>query len=141
MLWTLVVIMTKTLSILGCLTFIVCQATPLQDGIKIGKFTYKTKKSNVFLKDESYNCKWLSLYSSGGEHQAGLLFEARRNDTLFVSGTYMIESNKFITKNYYHFRNRHEPDSSVKIFVQNSKGKLDLRKFIEFTDGIEKVIK
>jgi hypothetical protein len=119
----------------------VCQAAPLQDGIRIGKFMYKTKKSDVFLKDESYNCKWLSLYASDGEHQAGLLMEARRNDTLFVSGTYKIESNKFVTKNYYHYRHRHEPDSSVKTFVQNSNGKLEVRSFIEFSNGIEKVIK
>jgi hypothetical protein len=133
--------MTKTLSIIGFLSFMVCQATPLQDGLRIGKFTYKTKRTDVFLKDESYNCKWLSLYTSGYEHQAGLLVEARRNDTLFVSGIYKIESNKFIVKNYYHYRHRNEPDSSVKTFVQNSKGKLNLRSFIEFADGVEKVIK
>ena len=118
-----------------------CQATPLQESIRIGKFAYKTKKSIVFLKDESYNWKWLSLYSPDCEHQAGLLVEARRNDTLFVSGTYKIESNKFITKNYYYYRHRHEPDSSVRTFVQNSKGKLNLRSFIEYTDGVEKVVK
>lgn len=133
--------MTKTLLILGFLSFIVCQAAPLQEGVRIGRFSYKTKKSNVFLKDESYNCKWFSLYAPGGEHQAGLLVEATRNDTLFVSGTYRIESSKFITKNYYHYRHRHEPDSSVKTFVQNSAGKLVLQSFIEFTDGVEKVIK
>jgi len=133
--------MTKTLLTLAFFSFIVCQATPLQGGIRIGKFTYTTKKSNLFLKDESYNCKWLSLYASSGEHQAGLLVEARRNDTLFVSGTYKIESNKLIAKNYYHHRHRYEPDSSVRTFVQNSKGKLELRSYIKFTDGVEKVIK
>ena len=133
--------MNNTLLILAFLSLIVCQVTPLQDGIRIGKFNYKIKKSNVFLKDESYDCKWLSLYTPNGEHQAGLLVEARRNDTLFVSGTYEVEFNKFIAKNYYQHRHRHEPDSSVKIFVQNTKGKLELRSFIEFTDGVEKVIK
>jgi hypothetical protein len=117
------------------------QAAPLQDGIKIGNFTYTAKKSKVFLKDEFYDCKWLTLYSPSNEPQAGLLVEARRNDTLFVSGIYKIESNKFIVKNYYHHRHRHEPDSSVKTFVQNSKGRLELRSFIEFADGVEKVIK
>lgn len=133
--------MRKTLSILGFLWFAVCQATPLQDSIRIGKFTYKTKKVKIFLKDESYHCDWFSLYSKSGEHQAGLLMEARRNDTLFVSGTYQIETNKFIAKNYYHYRHRHEPDSSVTTFVQNSKGKLELRSIIEFTGGVKNVIK
>lgn len=117
------------------------QAKPLQDGISIGKYVYKTKKTMVFLKDESYNCKWLSLYAPGGAHQAGLLVEARRNDTLFVSGTYKIDANKLITKNYYHHPHRHEPDSSIRTFVQNSKGKLTLRSFVEFTGGVEKIIK
>ena len=133
--------MRNTLLILGFLWFTVCQAIPLQDSIRIGKFTYKTKKAKVFLKDESYHCKWFSLYSQSGEHQAGLLVEARRNDTLFISGTYKIDSNKIIAKNYYHYRHRHEPDSSVKTFVQNSKGKLELRAFIEFTGGVKDVIK
>ncbi|QHL87861.1 hypothetical protein GU926_10630 [Nibribacter ruber] len=133
--------MRKTLSTLGFLWIAICHATPLQDSIKIGKFTYKTKKAKVFLKDESYHCNWFSLYSQNGEHQAGLIIEAKRNDTLFVSGTYQIESNNFIAKNYYHFRHSHEPDSSVKTFVQNSKGKLELRSFIEFTDGVKNAIK
>ena len=134
--------MNKTLLILGLLLFVFCSATLLQDDIiRIGKYTYRTKKSTVFLKDESYHCKWMSLYSLNGEHQAGLLVEARRNDTLFVSGNYRIESNKFITKNYYHHRQSHEPDSAVKVFVQNAKGKLELRSFNEFTDGIVKNIR
>ena len=133
--------MTKTILILGFLSFLLCQAAPLQDGIRIGRFAYKTKRSTVFLKDESYNCKWLSLYSPDGAYQAGLLVEARRNDTIFVSGTYKIESDKFITKNYYHYRHPHEPDSSVRVFVQNSKGQLNLRSFIEYTNGVEKVVK
>ncbi|AMM51742.1 hypothetical protein TH61_11915 [Rufibacter sp. DG15C] len=133
--------MKKTLSILGILGIVICQATPLQESIRIGKFTYKTKKDGIFLKDESYHCKTFTLYSQSGEPQAGLIIEAMRNDTLFVSGTYQIESSKFIAKNYYHYRYSHEPDSSVKTFVQNSKGKLELRSFIEFTGGVKNAIK
>lgn len=140
--WQLAVTMNKALLILVFLSFGLCSAALLQDGIiRIGKFTYKAKKSQLFLKDESYHCNWLSLYSPDGKHQAGLLVEARRNDTLFVSGTYKVEANKFITKNYYHHRHSHEPDSSVKVFVQNAKGKLELRSFNEFADGIVKKIR
>jgi len=118
------------------------QATHLQDEtIKIGKFSYKAKKSEVFLKDESYTCKWLSLYSFRGEHQAGLLLEGKRNDTLFVSGTYRVDSNRFITRNYYHYRHSFEPDSSIKVFVQNVRGKLELQSFVEYLDGKAKKIK
>jgi hypothetical protein len=133
--------MKRTLSIIGIVTLMVCQATSLQDDIRIGNYTYKIKRTENFLKDESYNCKWLSVLTPDDEPQAGLLVEARRNDTLFVSGIYKIDSNKFIVKNYYHHRHRHEPDSTIKTFVQNRKGKLELRSFIEFTDGKEKVIK
>ena len=133
--------MYKTLLIFGFLSFSFYSATLLQDGIRIGKFTYKTKKSKVFLKDESYHCNWFSLYSPSGEHQAGLLVEAKRNDTLFVSGTYKIVANKFIVNNYYHHRHSHEPDSSVKIFVQNARGKLEVSSFIEYADGIAKKIR
>jgi len=134
--------MNKTLLLFGVSLFSICSATSLQEEIiRIGKFSYKSKKSTVFLKDESYNCNWFSLYSLSGEHQAGLLVEAKRNDTLFVSGTYKIESNKFIVNNYYHHRHDHEPDSSVKIFVQNARGKLEVSSFIEYTDGIAKKIR
>lgn len=110
---------------IAIISFSFCQGNYLIDDIiRIGKFTYTTKKSTEFLKGESYNCKWLSLFSKNGEHQAGLIVEAIRNDTLFVSGTYRIESNRFIVKNYYHFRHQHEPDSSIKIFVQDTRGKL-----------------
>ena len=70
-----------------------------------------------------------------------MLVEAKRNDTLFVTGTYKIESNRFIVNNYYHHRHSHEPDSSQKIFVQDTKGKLKLSSFIEFADGNVKRIK
>ncbi|WP_018479757.1 hypothetical protein [Pontibacter roseus] len=134
--------MNKTLFIFGFLSFGICSAAILQDGIiRIGKFAYKTKKSKVFLKDESYHCDWFSLYSPGDEHQAGLIVEAKRNDTLFVSGTYKIEPNEFIVTNYYHYRHSHEPDSSVKIFAQHAGGKLKLSSFIEYTDGIAKQIR
>lgn len=134
--------MNKILFMFGYLSFKLCSAAILQgEIIRIGKFTYEIKKSKTFLKDESYHCAWFSLYSQRGEHQAGLLVEARRNDTLFVSGTYRIESNKFIVNNYYHHRHRHEPDSSIKIFVQTARGKLEVRSFIEFTDGIAKKVR
>ena len=138
----LTVIMKRTLLIISFLALGFVQAIKLPDEIiKIGKVSYKVKKETVISKDEWYTCKWLSLYSSAGQHQAGLIMEGRRNDTLFVSGTYKVDSNQFITKNYYHYRPRHEPDSSIKVFVQNSKGKLELKSFIKYFDGIANQIK
>lgn len=67
--------------------------------------------------------------------------EARRDDTLFVSGTYQIESNRVTTKNYYHHRQRHEPDSAVTVFVQNARGELKLSSCIEYTDGEAKKVR
>lgn len=128
--------MIKALLFTGFFCFGFIPATPFQEGIQIGKFTYKTKRASVFLKDESYNATFFSLYTLNGVHQAGVLLKAKRNDRLFISGNYSIDANKFITRNYYHIKQWYDPDSSMKVFVQDAKGKLELKTFVAYHDGV-----
>ena len=126
--------MIKTLLLLPFF-FSFIQVEPYQDKIRIGQYSYTTKRSKVLLKDEWYQCNWLTLYSTTGRVQCGTLLDAKRNDTVFVTGTYTVQGNKFITRNYYHYRHAHEPDSSVKVFIQNSKGELKLATYTYYYNG------
>jgi hypothetical protein len=127
--------MIKILALFSFLFFAFLPANGGEDEIRIGQFIYKTKRTKVFLKDEGYNAVFYSLYTLNGVHQAGVLLEAKRNDSLFISGNYSVGSNKFITRNYYHIKQWYDPDSSMKVFVQNAKGKLELTSFVEYHDG------
>jgi hypothetical protein len=116
-------------------------APPQEERVRIGKVPYGVKRSAVFLKDMGYQCTWLSLHSSGGEHQAGLQLECRRGDTLFVRGACRITANGLITTTSDPFRQGQEPDSAVTTFIQNKEGKLALRSSLEYVDGKAREVK
>ncbi|GAA4319985.1 hypothetical protein [Flaviaesturariibacter amylovorans] len=133
--------MAKSLFLLSSLALGLLAAVPGPPGrIRIGQYTYAVKKSKGYLKDEWYRCSYLTFHGKRDELQAGILMEARRNDSIFVTGVYEARKDRLLLRNYYHYPHQHEPDSSVRVFVQEAGGRLRLRLFTEFRDGVARQV-
>lgn len=109
----------------------------LVEKVTLGKFSYVIYKENKHIHDDNMVAYYFVLYKAGSEKiQCSSFMIAKRNDTTFIAGNYILEGNKIeFIERYYYNRNLFSADSIKKIFSPNKYGTLILKEVVKYKDG------
>ena len=131
----------KTLTMI--LVFFLCcsyefQKKELVKKFTIGKFSYAIYKENKYLHDDNWNAEFFEVYRSGeAKRLCSSYLTAKRNDSTFVKGRYLLYNDKIeFVECYYYYKNNPVWIDSMKVtFYPNKNGDLILGETIKFKNG------
>jgi hypothetical protein len=108
----------------------------------IGKFSYAIYKERKFLHDDNLNADFFGVYKlRTAKRLCSSYMIAKRNDSTFIKGNYLIYNDKIeFTEWYYYRSNSLWIDSVKKIFYPKKNGDLFLKEAIQFKNGKSKII-
>lgn len=107
----------KTFSILIVVFGSLTALGQISKNVTIGKHGYLIKTAKHRLKDDDYIATFYNFFTKkGNEFQAGFIKEAKRNDSLFIVGGFLISGDRLMLKEYYQYYSANHPDSSIRIF-------------------------
>lgn len=118
---------------------ILCSFEYLQKGflknVNVGKYSYSIFKESKYLHDEGWNAEYFVVYQAGAKrHTCSSFLKATRNDSIFVSGDYIVYKNRIeFIEHYYYNKGTNSTDSVKNIFYPNKAGNLILKQSIRFT--------
>lgn len=124
------------LILITCCSFNFQNEKPLKK-FTIGKFSYYINKKSNYSQDDNWNAVFFTVYKYG-KHQrlCSAYMVAKRNDSTFIKGNYLIFNDKLeFNELYFHRKNALSIDSIKKIFYPKKNGDLYLKKTIEFKNG------
>jgi hypothetical protein len=126
---------------LGLLFFLVSFLSFAQKKIDIGGYTFYSKKTSRFLKDDSLTTVWVTFYNKKNESIFGYESVAMRNDSVFRRGAIELDQKrrKILYREIFYYTQSWNIDSVHKEFFVNQKGGVILKKDITFKNGILKV--
>ena len=110
----------------------------------IGKFSYAIYKQSKYLHDDNWNAEFFEVYKSGtAKRLCSSYLTARRNDSTFVKGRYLLYNNKIeFTECYYYYKNNPVWIDSMKLtFYPKKNGDLFLKETVEFKNGKARIIR
>jgi hypothetical protein len=104
--------------------------------INIGKYSYSIYRESCYLHDNRWNVEYFVVYKTGARRTLCSAFlDAKRNDSVFISGSYVVCSNRLeFIEHYYYNKIANSTDSIKKTFYPDKTGKLILKQSIIFTD-------
>lgn len=108
------------------------QQTETINGIK-----FKVTIQRLFLKDEKLFAVYKNYLDTKGNFQFGHILEAKRNDSLFITGKLKIDKDgKIVCTENYNYGNLFLKDSIQRIYRINKKNKTELKEYKEFYQGL-----
>lgn len=106
-------------------------------------FKYIISENDKYLHDDDVEAKFFLVRLKNRKQILCSSFKsAKRGDTLFTKGTYFVNKNSLVFKEYnYNHQNERVLDSVIKTFVPRKNGTLILLETINYKNGIAKKIK
>src|ERR1700744_5171103 len=83
--------------------------------ITIDKYSYSIYKRNAYLHDDRWNAEYFVIYKSRTQKRLCSAFlKATRNDSVFVSGNYMVYSDRIEFIEHYYYNKEPNSTDSIK---------------------------
>lgn len=110
----------------------------LIEKVTLGKFSYAIYKETRNIHDDNMVANYFVLYQAGSEKmQCSSFMIAKRNDSTFIDGNYILKGNKIeFIERYYYNRNLYSSDSIKKTFSPNNYGILILKELVKYKNGV-----
>lgn len=103
--------------------------------VKLGKFNYLLYKRRTYSHDDNWNAEFFVFRRVGQvKDLCSFYIVAKRNDTVFIKGKYVLFSNRVKFMEYF-YHNTLSCDFMKNIFYPNKKGDLIRKETIEFKNG------
>jgi len=102
----------------------------------IGRYAYNIYEENYYVHDDNVDGAFYVVYRAN--HKPSICsawMKASRNDTVFTTGSYLVQNNKLLFKEVYHL-NHAAADSMLKTFQAATNGDLVLKEVLQFKNGV-----
>lgn len=103
----------------------------------IGRCAYSIYKESNYSHDDNWNADFFAVYKSGKHKRlCSAYMTAKRNDSTFIKGNYLIYKNRIEFDEYFYYSKNQFSIDSLKIeFYPNKSDDLILKETVEFKNG------
>ncbi len=119
--------------------YLLCSFSPQKkifiDKIKIGQFYYNIYREHKHSYKEDMDTDFFVVYNEQNSRMCSGYISAKHMNRLAITGRYIYNNKKLVSKTYYQPDHVKSIDSSISTFYPNKKGKLILINHSDFKDG------